>query len=304
MKRSMRVMKTAAAAAVVGAASLTFAGAAQAACGLSLQPAQEQWVIRYNPFEDDSAQHQFDLALVNNGNSSCNGDIVLRVRGEVFGLSRVGASERVPYAVLDQRNGQDVTPRSGESPQGLRGRPEVQLTSGERGLERFSFVAVPQDGLSQGLYAQTVYLGVRARNGEMLAEKPITLALEVAPAAVMGLKGEFQRSRGTARIELGELTEGVKPLNTSLYVRSTGGYRVSVTSLNQGRLRQAGTDWYVNYGLKLGPRDMNLAAAHSFDVTSPRSRNDDYPLTVRIGDVAGKRAGAYSDTLTFTVAAI
>lgn len=304
MRRSTRIMKTLTAAVVAGAACLGTAGAAQAACNLAIQQGQGQWVIRYNPFEDDSAQHQFDLAMVNNGNSSCNGDIFLRVRGEVFGLTRVGTSDRVLYAVLDQRNGQDVTPRSGESPTALRGRPEVQLTSGERGLERFSFLAVPQDGLSQGLYAQTVYLGVRSRNGEVLAETPITLALDVEAAAVMGLKGEFQRVRGAAMIELGELVEGVKPLNTSLYVRSTGGYRVSVTSLNQGRLRQAGTDWYVDYGLKLGARDIALGGAQSFDVSPSRARNDDYPLTVRIGDVAGKLAGAYSDTLTFTVAAI
>lgn len=304
MKRSIRGLKALAAAAAVGVASLTIAGAAEAACNLAIQPGQEQWVIRYNPFEDDTAQQQFDLAMVNNGNSSCNGDIFLRIRGEVFGLSRIGASERVLYAVLDQRNGQDITPRSGESPNISRGRPEVQLTSGERALERFSFVVMPQDGLSQGMYAQTVHFGVKARNGEVLAEMPISLALEVAASAVMGLKGEFHRSGGVATIELGELTEGVKPLNTSLYVRSTGGYRVSVTSLNQGRLRQAGTEWYVDYGLKLGQRDMDLAVARSFDVPTPTARNDDYPLTVRISDVAGKRAGAYSDTLTFTVSAI
>src|SRR5690606_26639729 len=112
----------------------------------------------------------------------------------------------VLYAVLDQRNGQDITPRSGESPNISRGRPEVQLTSGERALERFSFVVMPQDGLSQGMYAQTVHFGVKARNGEVLAEMPISLALEVAASAVMGLKGEFHRSGGVATIELGELT--------------------------------------------------------------------------------------------------
>jgi hypothetical protein len=45
----------------------------------------------------------------------------------------------------------------------------------------------------------------------------------------------------------------------------------------------------------------SLCGAFSF---AAQARNDDYPLTVRIGDTSGKRAGDYSDTLTFTVAAI
>src|SRR5690606_8697164 len=59
-----------------------------------------------------------------------------------------------------------------------------------------------------------------------------------------------------------------------------------------------------DYGLQMGSRQVNLTAPYSFDVASAQARNDDYPLTVRIGDTSGKRAGDYSDTLTFTVAAI
>ena len=132
----------------------------------------------------------------------------------------------------------------------------------------------------------------------------MTLVLDLAAAAAIGLKGEFSRPNGTPVIDLGELTEGPRPLNTALYVHSTGGYRVSVTSANRGRLRQGATAWYVDYNLKVGAQDINLQRTDTINVVSQTARRDDYPLTVRIGDVSGKRAGEYSDTLTFTVAAI
>ncbi|HUH23761.1 MAG TPA: hypothetical protein VLZ51_06840, partial [Brevundimonas sp.] len=69
-------------------------------------------------------------------------------------------------------------------------------------------------------------------------------------------------------------------------------------------LRQGATAWYVDYNLKVGAQNINLQGVDTINVVSNTARKDDYPLTVGIGDVSGKRAGEYSDTLTFTVAAI
>ena len=298
---STPALKMSAAAAACAAALV--AGQAQAECQLAIEPAQDSWVIQFNPFEDDAAQRQFDVALVNTGSTECRGEVRVDLRGDSFGLSRDGGADRVAYAVLDERSGADVTPRSGQSARRFNGRP-VRLSPGERSLARFTLAVSPDESVSQGLYTQTAYFSVQSSDGETLSERPVALGVNVAAAAVMGLKGEFRRSRGAATIDLGELAEGIRPLNASLYVLSTSGYRVSVTSLNQGRLRQAGTAWYVDYGLRLGAEDMNLAQPDSIEVVSRRARFDDYPLTVRIGNVTGKRAGAYSDTLTFTVAAL
>jgi len=301
ISRSVR-NSVAAAAAILGAMVLAGQASAQAKCDLTIDPGSDQWIIRYNPLEDDAAVRDFDLALVNTGATPCNGRFSVSLRGEAFGLGTPGSSVRVPYAMQDAQSGADLTPRSGSS--GIIRGPQIQVPREGRELARIRVAVRPPANLTYGRYTQVAYIALQAANGEVHAERPVTLVLEAAPAAIIGLKGEFTRQNGIPTISLGDLTQGTRALNTSVYVHSTAGYRVSVTSLNLGRLRQAGTNWYINYGLQMGTRQVNLTAPYSFDVVSAQARNDDYPLTVQIGDTTGKRAGDYSDILTFTVAAI
>lgn len=279
------------------------AGTARADCVLSIQPAQDQWLIPHDPFAGDSLQRQFDVSLVNIGDSACSGRVSMDLRGEAFGLTKAGDSQRVAYALVDERAGTDVTPRTGQSSRRINAQP-VNLGAGERTLMRFTFAGDTEAMLGQGVYSQTAFISVQDSEGLSLAEHPVNLAINVIPAAVMGLKGEFQRINGVARIDLGELTTGSKSLGTSLFVFSTGGYRVSVESSNHGRLRQGASEWYIDYGLAIGQEGMNLQAGDDFEVVSHRARADDYPLSVTIGDVTARRAGEYSDVLTFTIAAL
>lgn len=276
---------------------------AQDKCNLTIQPALDQWVIRYNPLEDEIAQRTFDVLLVNSGRTPCNGNILASLQAEAFGLTTPGGANRVRYTLVDvDYGGVDITPRSGESAR--RNGTSVSIKQGEQLPARITFAAFPEAGVAQGRYTQVANLFVEQANGTIHATRPVTLVLDLAAAAAIGLKGEFSRPNGTPVIDLGELTEGVRSLNTALYVHSTGGYRVSITSANRGRLRQGATAWYVDYNLKVGAQDINLQRTDTINVVSQTARRDDYPLAVRIGDVSGKRAGEYSDTLTFTVAAI
>lgn len=289
--------------AAAGAAVLFAASPAHADCQLAIDPVQDEWTVDYDPFTADAAERTFDVAMTNTGDTACSGILRVDLRGMPFGLSNGENSQRVVYVLAEDRTGADLTPRSGQS---LRrgARQAVNVAPGERALMRFTFAALPEEILSSGLHSQDVFLSMEDARGLPLGEQPITLGVQVASAAMMGLKGEFRRSNGIARIDLGELTAGQKPLATSLYVLSTEGYRVTVRSENEGRLRLGASEWYVDYGLAIGSRTMNLATEDSFSIQSRRARADDYPLTVRIGNVAGKRAGDYSDVLTFTVAAI
>lgn len=287
----------------VAAITLASAGTALADCQLSIQPAQDQWLIRYDPFTSEGAQRQFDVALVNQGDTACSGSIRVDLRGQPYGLSRNGEPERIGYALIDERSGSDVTPRVGQNARRLNARP-VNIAPGERSLVRFTFATATDAPLGDGVYSQDAFIAVDASDGSPLAERPVALAINVIPTAVMGLKGAFQRNNGVAQIDLGELREGVRPLATSLYVLSTGGYSVSVRSSNQGRLRLGASEWYVAYGLLVDDKSMNLGQGDRFEVVSRRPRADDYALSVNIGDVRGKRAGDYTDVLTFTIAAL
>ncbi|WP_288759289.1 hypothetical protein [uncultured Brevundimonas sp.] len=302
--RTAVLMTAAAAATLIGAAPALAQSLAQSqGCRLSVESGADNWAMRYDPFDQDVAVQEFDVAVVNQGDAPCTAVSRVELRGEQFGLTHEAGGQRMAYALVDERGGADVTPRAGQSARRIGVRP-LKLAAGERGLMRFSFTAAPSETLSAGLYSQNAFISLETPEGQTLAEKPVTLSIEVPSAAVMGLKGEFRRTGGTATIDLGELTQGVRPLRTTLYVLSTAGYSVSVSSENRGRLRQGASEWYVPYALALGDRDMDLGRGGRLDVVSRRARLDDYPLTISVGSVAGKRAGDYSDILTFTVAAL
>ncbi len=283
--------------------ALASGAAAQQQCSFSVQPVEDQWIIRYDPFAGDALQRQFDVSVVNTGDRPCAGAVRAELAGEEYGLRSVDGRERIAYALVDERHGADVTPRTGANVPRLNAHP-VALRPGERALLRFTFAADPTGTPSQGLYSQNVRLLLEHANGLVAGEHPVTLGLDVAAAAAIGLKGQFQRSNGVARIELGELAPGSRPLTAALYVMSTGGYRLSIRSANNGRLRLGATDWYVDYTVGLGDRRFDLESPGSIDVVSARARADDYPLSVNIGSVTGRRAGEYTDVVTFTVAAL
>src|SRR5690606_2664801 len=126
---------------VAGAAGLLLAlagaGAAQA-CTLSLQSSQDNWTIRYDPFAEDASHNQFDVAVVNQGDSRCAGRLRVDLAGEEYGLRKSGEPGRIAYALVDERDGADLTPRAGLNARRINARP-VSLDPGERALLRFTF---------------------------------------------------------------------------------------------------------------------------------------------------------------------
>lgn len=277
---------------------------AQPRCGLVVESSGgDQWIIHHDPLASSQAVKQFDLEVVNRGDGPCTGVASVDLRGDPFGLAKEGETTRLPYSFIGEDGPIDLTPRTGQNQRRSESRP-FNLRPGEREILRFTFSVNVTDALAAGLYSQTVYLGITHPNGSPWAERPITLGLRVASTALIGLKGEFTRSGGVANINLGALVEGDRSLNTTLYVLSTSGYSISISSANGGRLRQGQTEWYIPYSLGVGDRRIDLSRPSQLDVVSMRRRFDDYPLSVTIGSTADQRAGDYSDTVTFTVAAI
>ena len=277
--------------------------AAQAACMLSIEPAQDQLIVRHNPLEASAVQGQIEINIVNRGDSECIGTLNASLRGEQFGFRSTTDTQIILYQLVDEKSRNDITPLAGRSLQHQGGRA-IRLMPGERSLELVSMAAFTDNTASQGRYTQSLDLTVLAADGMTLGSRPLTLGLDIVPAALIGVKGQLARARGSSSIDLGELEAGTKALPLTLYVVSTGGYRVSVSSENQGRLKHEGAEWYVDYRLRLGLHDLDLTSPDSFEIVSNRARFDNYPVRIEIGETAGKRAGGYTDTVTFTVAAL
>jgi hypothetical protein len=290
--------------ALISAASISLvATTAQANCSLSIEPSQTVWEIQFDPTQDERATNSFDVAFVNLGSSDCKGTTKFELSDQAFGLSTPELGERIEYQLLDDRNGVDVTPNAGGRSAARIATRTINVQPGERKVVRFTLKANPSDQAGHGVYSQNVELLVSDSTGLPVAQRSLVFGINIPHAAVIGLRGEFQRVGGTPTIQLGELVSGEKSLNTALFVGSTGGYSVTVSSANNWALVIPSTDWKVPYNLMLGSTAMNLTQVSSHQVVSRRARADFYKLSVNIGSVSGKRAGNYSDTLTFTVSA-
>jgi hypothetical protein len=298
----MRIMSLICVAAA--AAALLSSQACAESCALAIQPANSNWQIaNYDPFSDQVAQQSFDVAFVNNGKAACQGQVQVELRGERYGLAAVGSSDTVAYSLIDTDSQADLTPRTGVNAKRLNSRP-LSIEPGKRELRRFVLVADPGDLPASGDYSQSVVIAVLDPNGLPLSERPVTLSMRVAAAAMMGLKGSFTATGGGGLVKLGQLREGSIDLPLQLYVKSTSAYRVTVTSANQGRLRLSGTEWAVRYQLSVGAKAMDLNKTDHIEVARRGAHDDNYGLGVNVRDMANKRAGSYTDTVTFTVAAI
>ena len=253
----------------------------------------------YDPLQSQGAQLGHQLPVVNSGGSACNLWASATTTTGDFKLRRDGGNELLSYSLLDVNANRELAVTRPAN-----GKWSIHLGKDETMPLSLSFSVVSADMPRAGIYRQTVTLTLVDANGDAIRSVDLELILEVTPSALIGLKGDFQRSGSTARINLGELVPGTKPLMTTLYVQSSAGYKVTVSSANQGRLRMANTDWYVSYDLILGNQRMDLGNGDNIEVYSVRPRFDDYPLGIHIGPTAGRRAGAYSDTLTFTVASV
>lgn len=288
----------------VGAAAIISAllsPAVASACVISIEPAQDELILAHNPLESDVAQGIIEVAIVNRGEIECAGTIGASLLGERYGLRAAADARPIFYRLVDEKAGADITPQGGRY-LARSGGYAIRLGPGERSLELVSFTAATDGMVSEGRYTQFLNLELTSREGVPLGARPVTVGVEIIPAAQIGLKGAVTRSRGSGSVDLGELEPGVKDLPVSLYVVTTGGYRVSISSENQGRLKHQSAQWFIDYRMQVGRYDLDLTREAAFEISSDRARMDDYPVRIEIGQTGAKRAGAYLDRVTFTVA--
>ncbi|MGU3457098.1 hypothetical protein ACLBV5_12375 [Brevundimonas sp. M1A4_2e] len=316
----MSVLQKRAASALAGLALVATLGATGAAsaqpsrpssgCLLRIEPQLARWEIRgYDPYGGDAAFATFDIAWTNEGEAACDGEVEVNTQGLPFGLRpATGPSGRwttLPYSLTDEYSAANLTPVAGRS-QARPGGVSLALQPGARVMRRYRF-EVDVDQLSQdGLFEQTVQFAFRSTDNRITVDKLVVLALNVQPSAVMGLRGAFIRTDGGGRIELGELTEGGTNLPLQVWVKSTGGYRVVVSSRNKGRLVLAeDSSWWVPYRLSLNSRPINLGIGGHVESRKGTGMNEDaYDLQLQVGETARRRAGLYSDLIELTVAPI
>lgn len=86
---------------------------------------------------------------------------------------------------------------------------------------------------------------------------------------------------------------------------SSSGYKVSVSTLNQGKLTRVGGSEVIPYVLKVGGSTINTLATDELDFTFVSASPIDRGVTISYTGVneADFAAGNYQDSITFTISA-
>ncbi|WP_237453137.1 hypothetical protein [Qipengyuania vulgaris] len=259
--------------------------------------------MQFEPFEETAVRERIEVRFINRGDAPCVGELSTALSGEAFGLGTISGGPVLQYQLIDERQRVDITPRTGVSRSRLTS-GGINLAPGEQTLELITFAVLPASETSEGTYTQNVELVVLDHNGLALGSRTISVGIEIKPSTMIGVKGALSRSGSQVRVNLGELEQGNRTTPLFVYILSTTSYRVAVASRNNGRLKHESAQWYVPYGLTMGQYTIDLDGPESFEILSRTPRKDDYPLTFEIGETENKRAGTYTDTVTFTVSPI
>jgi len=271
-------------------------------CQLRIDSTTASWIIRgYDPYGNSQPAGTYDVLFINDGNSECRFFPAFQADQTAFGL-RANNGSAVPYTLINETDGYDATPVAGRTIRRLN-RPQVVVPARGQQVVRYILTIDPEGLPGDGLFSQTLLMQAEQANGAVLAQRQMSVGIDVLPSAVMTLAGAFTRVNGQADVDLGELSEGLAKVPLRLNVRSTRAFRLGIESQNNGKLRLGGTEWSIPYQILV---DGKAAAANSdrayVSSNRPGRRTDTLPLGFVIGDVAQKRAGVYSDVVTISLA--
>jgi hypothetical protein len=276
---------------------------APTSCRIRVNASPSAWIIRgYDPFGSAPAGDIFGVTLTNDSQVQCSFAPVFRLEQPPFGLARA-TGKPIRYTIENLIDSQDVTPRTGSS-QHWAVQRDISLGPNETRTLLFRLSAAADDVKEAGTFTQEVTLDAEDSQLTAVGSARLVLGLEVLPSARIGLAGAYSMSNGRAVVDLGELRQGPAPVPLQIRVNSTGRYSLSIASENAGRLRLGTSDWYVPYSLSIGGMNVNLSGTDT--LAGPNGAGltrDALPMHFVIDDVAGRRAGTYSDVISVSVAA-
>lgn len=121
--------------------------------------------------------------------------------------------------------------------------------------------------------------------------------------------GTFNVSDTTETLNFGVLTTGATR-SADAVIKYNGGYVLKASSQNNGRLKHATENEFIDYSASFNGSVFNLSGSSGNPVEIIRelgqgpANGKRIPIGVTIGNVAGKRGGQYADTITLTVTSV
>lgn len=303
MKKAFAILLAIATASVAEAAQPS-STSTQAACQLRIESPIGNWIIQgYDPFASSSSTGSYDLVFVNTGEAQCSFFPRFATQGEPLGLAGT-SGRRVLYSLLDLYGDYDATPIGGRTQRRTTQRAVVIAPHSQQ-LVRYVFKVATDALPADGEFTQSLLVEAEGTSGDVIAQRQLTMGINVLPSAMIGLAGAYRRINGQVDVDLGELSQGVVGVPLQLYVQSTRGYRLQIHSQNAGHLRLSGTNWEVPYQFIIDGHGIPLTSDGEYSANVKSGlRRDTLPIGFSIGNVDNRRAGVYSDVITVSVSLI
>jgi len=282
-------------------AALLVAAQAHAACVPAIESADSSAFVPYSIVDRDDGVDQLRFRVANKGDETCTVQFSYFPRGAHKLRSPLGG-QALDYLILDPAG---VPIDENASPRSTGGSLTVQ--PGEARDYELDFVVPAGQIVRSGPYDALVLLRVFALEVDKntaFQEVDLSLAAEVAPIVRVSIAGGASGGTSGVVVDFGTLEEGEQK-RLALRILSNDDFQVSFRSENAGNLRhETVADQLVPYSMKVAGQPINLASSDTLDLRGPTPAQGLLnPIQIRIGEVAGRQAGQYRDTVTVDVVA-
>lgn len=273
-------------------------------CLLQIAQAPPSVRLDYDPFVPATAPSRLALRIQNPGGEACEADLAL--------------TDAPGVAVVRQPLGQtglmlELRPGSGVMRAAQPYVFHVAVPAGETLESEFDVVVVEDAVVQAGLYSQPLTLELRQTGASVAYDRaPVVIDVTALPRAQMNLsgsRGAFGTGASVSVVDFGEAQTG-KTRQLFVQTRTNSAARLTFTSANRGRLRlpadgETSPDAYLDYAVAFEGGNLDLSQVATREVDPPRTyAGQSYDLVLSLGEVAGARAGHYSDELTIEISTL
>ncbi|MES2528946.1 MAG: hypothetical protein V4598_17805 [Bdellovibrionota bacterium] len=129
-----------------------------------------------------------------------------------------------------------------------------------------------------------------------------SLPLKGKIALLLGI--EITPTPAALLLDLTQSQTNLKVASGKLFSNSGSGFKVTVSSSNQGKLKRIGGNNLFPYAMKFGPVDVPLSSTAEFVYPLPLNYTDDITVSYTGVPASNLIAGDYIDTITFTISAL
>lgn len=205
----------------------------------------------------------------------------------------------------------ELRPRSGVTRSSMPDQFDLSIAGGQSVEVEFDVVVLQESVVPAGTYIERLFLNLYQSDGAGTKEQiPVNLSLSSIPRAqlnISGSRGEFGAGGTISVVDFGPAETG-KARHVYIQTRANAASRLSFKSANKGRLSlqdQGAEGSFLEYRASFDGQALDLANVTLKDIDLPFDYSGlAFELNLVLGNVAGARAGTYTDELTIEISTL